>query len=117
MLPDLYTLITGDSEAAGILEDRVFRHGAAPQGTPTPYATWFLLPSQPQIALAGGPCADANHVQVDIWDEDDTRIEAAYVAVRRAIEDQHHVTQVQHGPRDDTTMRFRITLHATVWSC
>ncbi|WP_035061026.1 DUF3168 domain-containing protein [Andreprevotia chitinilytica] len=41
----------------------------APEGTPTPYATWQVISEVPENRLAGGACAWTFRIQVNVWAE------------------------------------------------
>src|SRR5690606_41372263 len=115
MLPNVYSLITGDATAAAIVGNHVYRHGMAPQDVALPYVTWFVPSAAMENTLSEQPKVDAYSVQVDVWSDSDAGVEHAAKAVRNAIEPHHHMTLVSNG-RDPDTMRYRISMTFTFWT-
>lgn len=116
MLARIYPILAGDSDVAALVRDRIYRHGNAPQGTPAPYVTWSLLTGMPQNTLSEPPKVDSQEIQIDCWSDDDAQVEQLADAVRKAIEQVHHVTMMSNNSRDPTTMRYRIMLTITAWN-
>lgn len=115
MLPAVFALITGDSDASALIGTRVYRHGDAPQGVSRPYVTWFVAGGGPENTFEL-PSIDQYSVQVDCWSDSDAEVESVAESVRSAIESSYHVTSVIANSRDPETMRYRIGMVFTFWA-
>lgn len=116
MLPQVKALLVSDSDVAGLVGTRVYRHGDAPQNVALPYVTWFLVSGLPENEMSELPKIDAHHVQVDCWSNSDLEVEALATAVRDAIEPEHHMTAVAVNGRDPETKRYRIGMTFIFWT-
>lgn len=124
MLPNVFKLLHDSVLVAGMVGDRIFRHGDAAQDVPVPYITWSVLSSAPENNLSDLPPTDAVTVLVNCWhgptdgssDDSDTEVERLGGYVRDAIEQEHHITQGPSTSRDPETMRYRVTIIFTFWN-
>lgn len=119
MLPRVYEdLLT--SEVTALVEDRIYRHGEAPQGTQAPYVTWFVVTGLPENALGESPRVDQYLVQIDCWSDNDGSgdegVEMLAEAVRDSVEAAgHYMNAVVANNRDPETKRFRLGMTFTYW--
>lgn len=111
MLPPVYATLKA-SPVDALTGGRIYRHGTAPQDTPKPYVTWFLLSGTPENQLSGLPSGDRMTVQVDCWtdDDDDAEVEDLAQAVRDAIEPHAHMTSMPIDDWEPATRLYRMAL-------
>jgi hypothetical protein len=107
MLPTVFATLQASPAVVALVGDRVFRHGAAPQGVVRPYVTWATAGGAPENALDGA-CADAFRLQVDCWSDGDAQVEQLAAAVRAAMETDAVLVAYTADERDFDTQRFRI---------
>ncbi|MFY3534928.1 DUF3168 domain-containing protein [Achromobacter denitrificans] len=95
---------------------RIYGSGMAPQGTPTPYITWFTVIDNPYDQLSGPPDADSGTVQIDCWTGPDDSQEAVCIslagAVRDALDAAGIANRIIVHTRETDTKLFRIGLQA-----
>lgn len=117
MLPTVRGTLNANSAVAELVEDRIYRHGEAPEGVVAPYITWFLVVGAPENVLDGLPPVDRCEIQVDCWSDNggdgDAEIEELAEAVRNALEPEHHMTGVLVNGKDPETRRYRIGMGFT----
>lgn len=93
---------------------RIYSSGQAPQNSPLPYITWFVVADQPYEQISGAPCADNNVVQIDCWAGPSAKDELVAVnlarAVRSALDDSGMSNRVIINRREPETLFFRIGL-------
>lgn len=117
-LPTPFPILLADSNCRAVLGSspmRVFPHGSAPQGVAYPYVTYSAASITPINSLdMGGAPADTTLVQVSIWSSNTgdgpTSLEAAYRAVRAALEAGHDIEAVRDMGKDPETGSLRIDL-------
>lgn len=118
MIPDVYALLHTTAVDA-LISNRIYQHGAAPQGTASPYVTWFVVSGVPENNLDADPPADAWSIQVDIWTTNTrdgiTQADTLSQAIRDAIEDRFHITNIGGDAQDYATQRYRLSLTFTFW--
>lgn len=119
MLPLVFELLHGDSDVAALVEDRIYRHGEAPEGVEAPYVTWFVVSAPPENALGEAPRIDRFELQIDCWSDNegagDEGVETLATAVRNVIETQHYVNSIVINGKDPETRRYRIGMSMTWW--
>lgn len=120
MLPLLYSILAADSDVAALVDDRIYRHGEAPEAVMAPYVTWFVIIGSPENNLPQMPPIDRYEVQVDCWSENegdgDAEVEELALAVRTAIEAaDHHCTGLVVNGKDPETKRYRIGMTFTLY--
>ncbi|SOE48100.1 DUF3168 domain-containing protein [Orrella dioscoreae] len=97
-------------------EPRIYGSGMAPQGTPTPYITWFTVAGQPYDQLSGPPDGDNDTVQVDCWAGPDDDQEATCISLARAVRDALDAAGIANRTivhtRETDTKLFHIGLQA-----
>jgi len=71
----------------GDMEPRIYGSGSAPQGTPTPYITWFTVAGLPYDQLSGVPDGDHDVVQIDCWAAQGDSQEIVCINLARAVRD------------------------------
>jgi len=107
--PAVRTLVGGH-------DPRIYGSGNAPQGTATPYITWFTVAGQPYNQLGGAPDGDNDTVQIDCWAGPGDAGELACVELARAVRDALDaagiVNRVVIHTREPDTRLFRIGLQA-----
>lgn len=97
-------------------DPRIYGSGRAPQGTTTPYITWFTVIDNPYDQLSGPPDADNGTVQVDCWTGPDDDQEAACISLAEAVRDALDAAGIANRifihTRETDTKLFRIGLQA-----
>lgn len=120
MLPQVFSILSGDTSVAALVGTRIYRHGNAPQGVTAPYITWFVVSGIPENELSDLPRIDRYQVQVDCWSSNtgggDTQIEALAEAVRDAIEPHAHMVAVVANGIDYETQRLRLGMSFDFWT-
>lgn len=119
MLPPVFQTLKASAAVKAIVgtnPPRIYRHGAAPQDTSSPYITWTLAGAAPENNLSGLPPIDAMIVQVDCWHNTDAGIELLAAAARDAIEPFAHLTGIPINQRElGATKLYRISLQFDWW--
>lgn len=91
---------------------RIFSSGMAPQGTLTPYVTWFVVTGDPFVNLSDAPGADNDTIQIDSWagPGDDQEIVCINLAkaVRAALDAAGQANRIIINAREPDTKLFRI---------
>jgi len=116
MLPPVFQVLQASTAVTSIVSNRVYRHGAAPQGVSKPYVTWSIAGAAPANNLTDLPPIDQYIVQVDCWSPSDAGIETLAESVRNAIEPYAHMTGIVINQRElaDTKL-FRMGLQFDWW--
>lgn len=112
MLPPVYALLKSNPTITGKVDDRIYRHGNAPQGVKRPYITWFLVANRPEEQLSGKPCSDFDLVQIDAWSEGDAQVEQIAYAVRDTLDGAGISNRMILNSYDNETKLFRLGLEA-----
>lgn len=111
-LPLVYEELIASSDVLGFVEDRIYRHGEAPDGVDGEYLTWYVVTGVPENTLAEAPAVDRVSVQIDCWGNNagtgDEDVELLAQAVRDTIEANHHMEAVVVNGKDPETRRYRI---------
>ncbi|MCC2632182.1 MAG: hypothetical protein K0S48_68 [Ramlibacter sp.] len=118
MLPPIFALLKAAPAVTAIVGTdpvKVFRHGAAPQGTVAPYVVWSVISDVPENNLSDLPPTDRVTVQVDCYHTTDAGIEQLAIAVRNALEPHGHMTGMPINQRETDTQLFRIALQFDLW--
>lgn len=110
MIPPVYDTLKASSAVVRIVDDAIWRHNSAPQDTPRPYITWFIVTGTPENHLSGLPPMDRMTVQVDCWADTDEQAEELATAVRDAIEPYAHMTAQPIDAREPVTKLWRMAL-------
>ncbi len=97
-------------DIVGVNPPRIYRHGSAPQDTSRPYITWEVISGVPDNNLSDLPPSDRITVQVDVWHQTDSGVEALAIAARDAIEPIAHMTGIPINLREPETRLYRIGL-------
>lgn len=117
LLPLVYKTLLASSSVVDLVDDRVYRHGEAPEGVVAPYVTWFIVTAPAENVLDGRPPVDRHELQVDIWSNNDgggdDGVEAVAEVVRDVLEEEHHVNGIIINGRDPETKRYRIGFSVT----
>lgn len=118
MLPPVFTTLKASAAVKAIVgtnPPRIYRHGSAPQRglaenipLSEPYITWFLVSGDPFNNLSDPPPADRMTVQVDAWHQTDAGVDSLATAVRDALEQVVHMTQIVINERERETNLYRI---------
>lgn len=113
MLPPIFKTISTPAVTA-IVGDRIYGKGRAPQGTPTPYITWFVVTGNPYDHLSGPPGADNDTVQIDCWagpaDDQEGVCNQLAIHVRDALDAAGLANQLIVDMREPDTELFRLGL-------
>jgi len=118
MLAPVFRTLSTHAVSVLVGEDfpRVFSSGYAPQGTATPYITWFTVAGQPYDQLSGAPDGDNDIIQIDCWagPGDDEEIVCIHLAraVRDALDLFGIANRVVIHAREPDTKLFHIGLQA-----
>ncbi len=116
LLPPIFQTLRASSAVVAAVDARIYRNGAAPQGTAKPYLTWALVSALPQNQLSSAPSTDYVIIQVDCWADDDAQCEDLAVLVRDALEPFAHMTGIPVNQREQTgTTLYRIALQFDWW--
>lgn len=119
MLPPVFDILRDDSNIAGLIGTRIYRHGAAPPNVIAPYVTWFVVVGTPENSLTNLPSIDRYSIQVDCWSNNtgsgSVEIETVAEAVRDALEPFGHMTALAVNERDFDTQRYRIGMTFDIW--
>jgi len=111
MLPPVYRTIRTPMVQA-IVGERIYGSGKAPQGTPTPYITWFSVVGQPYDQISGAPCGDNDAIQIDCWtgpaDDQEVVCIGLASAVRDALDAAGIANRLVVHLREEGTDFFRI---------
>lgn len=113
MLPPIFALLKAApavTAIVGVNPTKVFRHGAAPQGTVAPYVVWSVISDVPENNLSDLPPVDRVTVQVDCYHTTDQGVVDLATAVRNALELHGHMTGMPINQRETDTKLYRIAL-------
>lgn len=119
MLPEIYSMLRASPAIMTLVDDRIYRHGEAPEGVVAPYVTWFVVTSVPENILDDRPPVDSVSIQIDCWSDNsgdgDAEVERVAEAVRDIMESDNYMSGIVVNGRDAETMRYRIGMRFTVW--
>lgn len=117
MMPPIYTTLQASATVRGLLgaRPRVYRHGEAPQGVASPYATWLIVSGVPENSLSETPSIDRSTVQIDVYTATDAECLLVAEAIRDQMETVTHMTAWRNPPRDPETRRYRISMDFDYW--
>jgi hypothetical protein len=114
MLPLIYQTLRANATVLSTVATRIYRHGSAPQAVVVPYLTWFLVTGTPEDQLSGAPCSDVDTIQIDVWHNTDTGVEALAYAVRDALDVAGHSNRFVVNTRETDTKIYRIAVQVDV---
>lgn len=110
MLPLVYPLLSANPVITGLVGDRIYRHGSAPEKVTRPYITWYLALGRPEIVVNATPCVDFDAVRIDCWSESDAQVETLAYAVRSTLDSAGIANRIALNMREIDTKLYRITL-------
>lgn len=110
MFPPVYRTLIADSTVLGIVGNRIYSHGEAPQDTSKPYVTWESVSGVPEICLSGLPDIDRWQLVFNCFSSTGPGVIALANAVRNVIETVGYVTNVPFDGRDEETRLFWIAI-------
>jgi hypothetical protein len=96
---------------------RIYDFQTAPQGTPTPYLTWFTVVGLPGEGLSRAPDYDVDTIQIDMYASAQGNGRAAAKALALAVRDALDAARIVNRRIVDTstdtdTKFFRISFEA-----
>lgn len=117
MFADVYQTLSTPAVLALVgANPRIFGSDNAPQNTPTPYITWFVVVGDPHVQLSGAPPSDADTIQIDCYAGPDgaaeAQVEQLAQAARAALDDAGIVNRIIINTREPDTGLYRIALQA-----
>lgn len=117
MLPEVFPILSEDSDVIGFVGNRIYRHGHAPQNANAPYITWFVVVGTPENCMDTTPTIDRYTIQIDCWSSHNgsTQVEQMAEAVRDAMEPHAHMTSIPVNEKDFETQRYRIGMVFDFW--
>jgi hypothetical protein len=107
MNPPVFTTCMADSTVVGILDDRLYSFGQAPQNAAKPYAVWQMVSGSPENYITGVPDMDQYSVQIDVYAQTAADAREGAEALRNAIEPVAHVVSWRGESREPETQLFR----------
>lgn len=110
---NLFALVKASPECAALIGSnpvRFFEFGQAPQLEATPYATFQHITGTPYNNLTGPAPADHITTQIDVWADSSAECKAVANAIRRAIENNCHVTSWLGTNKEGDTFRTVFTV-------
>lgn len=108
MLPKVYTALMNDPVVTALIGNRAYRHGMAQQTVQAPYVTWSAPGGDTELVLDTVTDADTFRLNVDVWDNDDKRVEVVAEAVRNCLEQHAVLIAYTADGRDADTQKFRM---------
>lgn len=114
MLPLIYQTLRANATVLSTVGTRIYRHGSAPQAVTVPYVTWFLVTGTPEDQLSGKPCNDVDTIQIDVWHNTDTGVEALAFAVRDSLDEAGHSNRFVVNTRETDTKIYRIAIQVDI---
>lgn len=105
---NLFALVKASPECTALLGSnpvRFFEFGQAPQLESTPYATYQHVTGTPYNVLTGPAPADHITVQIDAWADSSTVCKAVANEIRKAVENNCHVTSWLGTSKEGDTFR------------
>lgn len=111
MFPKVFRAIH-TTAVAGIVEDRIGRHGFVAQTEARPYITWQIISGQPYNNLSSAPGGDFTTVQLDCYHPTDAGAEQLALAVREALDSGLICNRVVLNSRDPETKLYRVGMEA-----
>lgn len=116
MIPPVYELLTGDATVSGLVGDRVYRHGLAPQTVDRPYVTWVVIGGHAEGYLSGRPGIDQELAQIDCWADTVQSCKAVMLAVVAALELNGYMAGMPADTYEDETQLYRYMLQFQFWT-
>lgn len=113
--PPIYALLQADATVTGLVGDRVYPSGDAPETVASPYVVWSVVASVPEPLLDGAPPTDQYRVQVDCWATARAAAHATATAVRDALEQAGYLLGVNLDERDPDTKEYRLSMDFSIW--
>lgn len=110
----IYSVLRADATVRGLLGDRIYGWGQAPEGVTRPYLVWQVLSGLPANNLSSAPGHDSRMIQVDIYATTSQSCEAVAIATRDVIEVEMNIIAWYGEGRDGPTDDYRFT-YAVDW--
>lgn len=119
MIPNLFNVlknVTAVTNIFGTNPLKIYRWGEAPQKTVYPYAVYIGTGAAPQNTQDKPPQVDSVSVQIDVFAEKASDVEAGAVAIRDALEVNNHMISFSSPLRDNETKAFRIRMDFDIFN-
>lgn len=97
---------------AGIVADRIGRHGEVAQDEQRPYITWSIVIGNPHDHLSGAPTSDFTTVDINCWHTTDAGIAELTNFVITALDDAYVCNRIRVNLRDNDTRMYRVGIEA-----
>lgn len=93
-----------------------FYRDVAPPNTVLPYGTFGVVAGTPENYLGDRPGIDAARFQIDVYATTQPAVDAAYKAVRDALETRGHIVSFNGTMKDPDTNNFRVSFDIDLWT-
>ncbi len=119
--PRLFEIIVANSACTALLgtnPTRFYPYDQSPKQAPRPYATYGVITALPQNYLGDLADIDQKGTQIDIYADNSANCEAAFDAIREAIEPLDNkciITNFSTVARDPETQAYHARIEVDVW--
>lgn len=115
MYAPVHATLIADSTVLGYVGTEIYRHDDAAAERSGDYLTWSVILT-PENELSDIPGIDRQTVTVNVWSDDDARVELIARAVRDAMEPIAHMIGSPVDNRDrGVSKKYRIALQFDWW--
>lgn len=122
MIPPIFPVVKAHAPATALLGETITRFylfDRAPEpGTPAyglPYAVWQTASGAPENNLGDAPEADFLVLQVTVFGQSASEVDATVDALRGAIEPVMHITRIGDTSREDDTGLYYQSFDVDWW--
>lgn len=119
MNPGIFPILQADPTVMAVLGEgdilRFFPFANAPEGETRPYATYGVYNGNPENYIDSVPDIDNMGTQIDIWAKESADCEAAFYALRDALETVGHMTNFSSIQRDPATELYTAHMEFDFW--
>ena len=115
MLPPIYGVLSMDSGVSGIVGDRIYPHGSAPQDVSKPYITWQQIAGTPDNNLSDPFDVILSLIQINCWHPVGSGVSELARDVISALESYGHIVGIPIDDRDTETGLYWIAIEIDWW--
>jgi hypothetical protein len=118
VIPPIFPLLSAAPDVAAIVDDRIYRHGRAPQNIKDvgPYITWSVVGGHSETYLADNATIDQELAQLDLWALTPQTCKALMLAVVAVLEDAGYPAGIPQDDFEEDTQLYRYMLQFHFWT-
>lgn len=118
MNPPVFPIISADAACLAVLGSnpvRFYPWGRAPQNSKKVYAVYTVYNAVPENYLGDLPDIDNKGVQINVYADSPSELDAAFTAIRNALEPHAHMTNFANFDPDNETDLLSVRMEFDFW--